>query len=169
MRYYVTADVHGYFSELKFALAERGFFEDKKPHKLIICGDIYDRGAEALELQNFILDLMSKDEVIFIRGNHEDLALDLLNNWDKGSFMQHHHYSNGTLDTICQLTETTIRQLVNESDEIYRKFSSNPFIQIIIPTMVDFYETKNYIFTHGWIPCTMICNSNSRSYLPIVD
>lgn len=91
MRYYVTADVHGYFSELKSALAENGFFEDTEPHKLIICGDIYDRGAETLELQNFILDLMSKNEVILIRGNHEDLALELLNNWNKGSFMQRHH------------------------------------------------------------------------------
>ena len=75
MRYYVTADVHGYFSELKSELAEKGFFEDKEPHKLIICGDIYDRGTEALELQNFILDLMSKNEVILIRGNHEDYCI----------------------------------------------------------------------------------------------
>lgn len=169
MRYYVTADVHGYFSELKSALAENGFFEDTEPHKLIICGDIYDRGAETLELQNFILDLMSKNEVILIRGNHEDLALELLNNWNKGSFMQRHHYSNGTLDTVCQLTETTVGQLVNDSDETYRKFSKNPFIQAIIPVMVNFYETENYIFTHGWIPCTVFGNSNSRSYLPIED
>ena len=71
MRYYVTADVHGYFSELKFALAGKGFFEDTKPHKLIICGDIYDRGSEALQLQNFILDLLSKDEVILISLPHK--------------------------------------------------------------------------------------------------
>ena len=42
MRYYVTADVHGYFSELKTALTQIGFFDDNEPHKLIICGDIYD-------------------------------------------------------------------------------------------------------------------------------
>ena len=140
MRYYVTADVHGYFSELKSALAEKGFFEDTMPHKLIICGDIYDRGTEALELQNFILDLISKDKAILIKGNHEDLAFDLLTNWNKGSFLQRHHYSNGTLDTICQLTETTIDQLSTEPDEIYRKFSKNPFIQDIIPAMVDFMK-----------------------------
>ena len=169
MRYYVTADVHGYFSELKSALAEKGFFEDTMPHKLIICGDIYDRGTEALELQNFILDLISKDKAILIKGNHEDLAFDLLTNWNKGSFLQRHHYSNGTLDTICQLTETTIAQLSTEPDEIYRKFSKNPFIQDIIPAMVDFYETEHYIFTHGWIPATIIGSSNSKSYIPIVD
>ena len=62
MRYYVTADVHGFFSELRAALDEAGFFEDKEPHKLIICGDIYDRGSEALQLQAFLLDLMEQWE-----------------------------------------------------------------------------------------------------------
>lgn len=169
MRYYVTSDVHGYFSELKTALTEKGFFKDTNPHKLIICGDIYDRGAEALELQNFILDLMSKNEIILIRGNHEDLALDLLNNWDKGSFLQRYHYSNGTVDTVCQLTGTTIGQLFTEPDEIYRKFSKDPYIQSIIPTMVDFYETEHYIFTHGWIPCDIVGNSHSKRYIRIDD
>lgn len=79
MRYYVTADVHSYYSELKTALTEQGFFKDRDPHKLIVCGDLYDRGTQAPELQEFILDLLDKDQVILIRGNHEDLALDLLN------------------------------------------------------------------------------------------
>ena len=47
MKYYVTADVHGYFTELKTALAEQGFFEDTEPHKLVICGDLYDRGTKS--------------------------------------------------------------------------------------------------------------------------
>ena len=60
MKYYVVADVHGFFSELKLALTEKGFFNDKEPHKLIMCGDLLDRGTEALEVQSFILDLMKK-------------------------------------------------------------------------------------------------------------
>ena len=81
MKYYVTADVHGHFTELKTALAEQGFFEDTEPHKLVICGDLFDRGVEALQLQDFILELLSKDQAILIRGNHEDLTLNLLHNW----------------------------------------------------------------------------------------
>ena len=78
MKYYVTADIHGYFGELEEELVSLGFFEDKEPHKLIICGDLFDRGQEALKLQDFILDLISEDKVILIRGNHEDLAIKLL-------------------------------------------------------------------------------------------
>lgn len=78
MRYYVVADPHGFFTELKTTLEEKEFFTDDQPHKLIICGDLFDRGAEARELQAFILDLMEQGEVILIRGNHEDLLLDFL-------------------------------------------------------------------------------------------
>ena len=34
MKYYVVADVHGFFDELKFALTEKGFFTDTEQHKL---------------------------------------------------------------------------------------------------------------------------------------
>lgn len=170
MKYYVTADVHGYFSELKTALIENGFFDDKEVHKLIVCGDLFDRGKEAFQLQEFILDLLSKDEVILIRGNHEDLALELLNNWHRESFLQYHHHTNGTIDTVCQLTNFAVSNLYSDANAIGKAFLHNPYIQKIIPATVDYFETENYIFTHGWIPCTQI-NTDSflKEYVPIED
>ena len=61
MKYYVVADIHGFFDELITALDEKGFFSDTEPHKLIVCGDLFDRGTQALKLQEFILDLLAKD------------------------------------------------------------------------------------------------------------
>lgn len=83
MRYYVVADVHGFYTELIAALTEKGFFGDNQLHKLIVCGDLLDRGKEAVKVQNFILDLMVKDEVILVKGNHEDLVLELLEHADR--------------------------------------------------------------------------------------
>ena len=142
MRYYVTADVHSYFSELKDALADKGFFEDQNPHKLIVCGDLYDRGTEALELQTFILDLLDKDQVILIRGNHEDLTINLLNNWHRRSYLQSHHHTNGTIDTLWQLTRASIRDLFTDNENVGRKFLKDPYIQTIIPAMVTRTSTK---------------------------
>ena len=68
MKYYVTADVHSYYDELMTALTEKGFFEEQTPHKLIICGDLFDRGTQAAKMQAFILELLAKDRVILIRG-----------------------------------------------------------------------------------------------------
>lgn len=170
MKYYVTADVHGYFSELKTALIEKGFFDDKTPHKLIVCGDLFDRGKEAFQLQEFILDLLSKNEIILIKGNHEDLALELLNNWHKESFLQYHHHTNGTVDTVCQLVDAVVSDLCSDSEAIGKAFLQNPYIQKIIPAMVDYFETENYIFTHGWIPCTpIIISPYLKEYVPIDD
>lgn len=75
MRYYVTADVHSYFNELKEALTEQGFFKDQDPHKLIICSDLYDIGSEALQIQAYILELLALDRVILIRGIHRDCGI----------------------------------------------------------------------------------------------
>ena len=41
-------------------------------------GDLMDRGKEALQMQDFILDLLIRDEIILIRGNHEDLFEEFL-------------------------------------------------------------------------------------------
>lgn len=145
MKYYVTADVHGYFSELKAALAEKGFFTDTSPHKLVVCGDLYDRGKEARALQEFILDLLSKKQVILIRGNHKDLALDLLHNWHLGSYNRYHHHTNGTIDTVCQLTGNTNTAINSDSEKVGRDFMQNPYIQSIIPSMVDYYMVLSHL------------------------
>lgn len=170
MKYYVTADVHGYFTELKTALAEQGFFEDTEPHKLVICGDLFDRGVEALQLQDFILELLSKDQAILIRGNHEDLTLNLLHNWSRNSYLHRHHHLNGTVDTICQLTGFSEREVFTKPNEVGKAFLLNPLIQTIIPAMVDYFETEHYIFVHGWIPCTPISvSSTEKGYVSIPE
>ena len=170
MRYYVTADVHGFYDYLETALREKGFFDDPEPHKLIVCGDLFDRGEQANKLQDFILELMEKDQVILIRGNHEDLAEKLLNTWHLGSYLQPHHNTNGTVDTVCQLTGYAPRELLNFPQDVGRAFLKTPFIQTIIPATVDYFETDHYIFVHGWIPCVPVSMSASEmQYFPIPD
>lgn len=168
MRYYVVADIHGFYSELKLALNEKGFFSDALPHKLIVCGDLMDRGAEAKEVQQFIIDLMDKDQVILIRGNHEDLMMDLLCNWGNKSYLLSYHKSNKTTDTVLQLTDT-----FNIFDEnrayVKERLSNTPFIQKIIPSMIDYYETKKYIFVHGWIPCKHYEENNMDRFEAVDD
>ena len=156
MKYYVVADIHGFFDELITALDEKGFFTDAEPHKLIVCGDLFDRGTQALKLREFILDLLAKDSVILIKGNHEDLTLELLNGWPKHSYLQYYHHTNGTIDTVLQLTKMTQDDLNRNPEIVGRELLQNPYIQTVIPAMLDYFETPHYIFVHGWIPCTAI-------------
>ena len=160
MRYYVVADVHGFYSELQAALTEKKFYEDKEPHKLVVCGDLLDRGGEALKVQEFILELLKKGKVILIRGNHEDLFLDLIDNAEKwmtkADIYSTHHWRNGTIDAALQLTGKDLLTSVLYPEGFELKAKNTPFYKTIIPAMKDYYETKNYIFVHGWIPCRVM-------------
>lgn len=157
MKYYVVSDVHGYFSLMKQALQEKGFFDDKEPHKLILCGDMLDRGEEALEMQEFMLDLLHKNELIFVRGNHEDLMVEMLNNFENYRWEiaigASHHNSNGTWDTALQLSCMEENNALRNTQEFIYKIMGSGFCKELIPASVDYFETENYIFVHGWIPC----------------
>ena len=151
MRYYVVSDVHGFYTPFIEALKSKGFFEDKEPHKLIVCGDLFDRGREAKELQTFIVDLMEKDEVILIRGNHEDLFMQLLDE-DEG-LPRWPHDVNGTYNTGLQLIEGDDTMSMIHPQRYVASARRTPYVSKIIPSMLNYFETDHYIFVHGWIPC----------------
>lgn len=167
MKYYVVADVHGFYSILKSTLEEKGYFEDKEPHKLIICGDIFDRGNETLEMQKFVMRLIEKDEVILIRGNHEDLMVELVQDLEAGfgSSLLGHNYSNGTTNSLLDLTKSDLVETKYNPKIMPEKFYKTSFYKVILPKMLDYYETDNYIFVHGWIPCFEMSNNFNVSYL----
>ena len=151
MKYYITADIHGFYTEFHKALDEAGYFTDPGPHKLIILGDLFDRGQEAVEMQRFILSLLEQDAVILVRGNHEDLYEEMIT-IDKGLPFRHHR-SNGTYDTALQLTGFDPGLAIIRNFDFAEAAQNTPYFQQIIPAMVDWYETEHYIFVHGWIPC----------------
>lgn len=135
---------------MRNALQEKGFFDDDGPKKLIICGDLFDRGSESEQLLNFILELMEKGEVILVRGNHEDLLLEFLDQLKKYKHIQCYHNDNGTVKTVRSLTGIT--NLRYHKDEVLDTMMNGPVMQKIIPAMVNYFETNNYVFVHGWIP-----------------
>ena len=150
MKYYITADIHGFYTEFHKALDEAGYFTDPKPHKLIILGDIFDRGQEAMEMQRFILQLMAQDAVILVRGNHEDLYEEMVT-IDEGLPVRHHK-RNGTYGTALQLSCYDPALAIVRNLDFAAEAQNTPFYQQIIPATIDYYETAHYVFVHGWIP-----------------
>lgn len=102
------------------------------------------------------IDLLEKDEIILIRGNHEDLMLDLVNRLDEFVEMgiEHtHHYRNRTVRTLMDLTECSLGRIKQQPGVIADRMRKTPFLQKIIPAMKDYFEIEHFIFVHGWIPC----------------
>lgn len=52
MTYFVTSDIHGFYTIFKKALKKAKFDINNKDHVLIICGDLFDRGEEETLLTN---------------------------------------------------------------------------------------------------------------------
>ena len=108
-------------------------------------------------MQDFVLGLMERDEVILVRGNHEDCITELADNFLSylfGGDLKHtHHYVNGTLDTAAQLTGFDLPSMREAPYSFVAELRSTPYFRKIIPATKDYFETENYIFTHGWIPC----------------
>lgn len=169
MKYYVVSDIHGFYSILKQTLEENGFFTETSPHKLIVCGDLFDRGKEALALQDFLLSLLEKDELILIRGNHEDLLLQMLSDMASGiPVLYSHHRDNGTVATVKQMLKKGSHWFDSEPDVILSQMYRTPLLRTIIPAMKDYFETKHYVFVHGWIPCQTEKTQNlTYTYRPL--
>ena len=150
MKFFVISDIHSYYDEMKKALDEAGFDENNESHWIITCGDHFDRGDKPLEVMKYLHNLPRK---ILIRGNHEDLFEDLC---DRG-FYYDYDISNGTMQTVCGLGNLRMFDDFSEACITAEKRVKNFFSQ-----MVNYFETKNYIFVHSWIP--LICNDNLPQY-----
>jgi len=143
MKYFVASDIHGFFNEFKAALDEAGYDVNNPNHHLIICGDIFDRGLQANEVYNFLRSI-PKDRRTYIRGNHEYLLKELTLKYSP----QGHDISNGTLDTLSQLSGI---------DNDFRAAQNSPKVKEILDWIdsdewVDFLEIDKYIFVHSFIP-----------------
>ena len=151
MRYYVTADIHGFFTPFRDALEAAGYYQDDGEKKIVICGDLFDRGAEAKKMQDFAQEMLNSNQIILIRGNHEDLFCELVTK-DKG-LPYNHHVHNGTYQTALDLTDYDIGMAGVRHFDFAEAARNTPYYREIIPTMLDYYETEHYVFVHGWIPC----------------
>ena len=146
MKIFAVSDIHGYFDEFKQALDEAGFEDNNPNHLLVTCGDHFDRGMQPLEVMNYLMNL---NNVVMIRGNHEEMFEHLCEKRNPQSY----DYSNGTMPTIMLLANN-----IHNADMIYDSAlrSTAEFRN----KMVNYFETKNYIFVHGWIPCKPLKNNH---------
>ena len=140
-KFFVVSDIHSFYTPLKKALDNSGFDPNNEDHWLVVCGDAFDRGDESWAVLPF---LMSLERKILVRGNHDDL----LEECCKRGFPHWHDALNGTKKTIDDLGGAGYGMPFDECCYItYNKTAGYR------SALVDYFETKNYIFVHGWIPC----------------
>ena len=142
---FVISDVHGHYTLLKEALDRVGFDKDNENHLLVGCGDYFDRGRENLEVLKFLERLKHK---VLLRGNHEDLLLNLFQN---GRFLPHNHI-NGTMTTLESFFGKYTIDPVDNTIDFSGKTSMVNWVCEFIEDTVNYFETEHYVFVHGWLP-----------------
>ena len=69
---YVISDIHGCYDQYRALLHKINF---SKEDRLIVLGDVIDRGPDPIKV---LLDLMHRENVTLIMGNHEATAITVL-------------------------------------------------------------------------------------------
>lgn len=146
MKFFVVSDIHGHYKPLIEALNTAGFEKDNPEHYFVGCGDFFDRGGQPYEVMNFIMNLERK---ILVRGNHEWLLEQCCYRGDYAS----HDLSNGTVGTIMAFAEHDPRNSYYFPEcADYALKRTRAFREMMVP----YFETKNYIFVHSWIPVKIL-------------
>lgn len=153
MKLFVCSDLHSFFTPFKKALDEVGFIHNYSEHLLVVCGDIWDRGSESYEAYEF---LNSLNNVVLIRGNHEDLLEEML----ARGYGEKHDHANGTTWTVCQIADA-IGVRAKSTYEVCKAVED--FIKPFLNKFVNYFETKQFVFTHSWIPCKVHFDGEGES------
>lgn len=161
MKYFAVSDTHAHHTETINALIESGWDVENPNHKLIVVGDITDRGHEALTHILWLKELTDKGKAIVLKGNHDQFILGFLKNRDQ-SFNWMHNGLNTTIDDIDHRTRSfetyclmSDKEMNNETFGEWQRITAKsiqkeyPWMKDWFESLPDYFETKNYIFTHG--------------------
>lgn len=144
MKIFAISDMHSYLTLTLKALKDAGWDENNSEHIIVVCGDCIDRGNETAEMIEWLIDLINKGKLIYIKGNHDILMQEML---DRGYSMSHDRH-NGTEKSYYQLLNAHADMMDGRKpDDIVRAV-----LQPLYDNMVNYFETQNYIFVHSWIP-----------------
>lgn len=151
MKFFVCSDIHSAYTPWMKALDEAGFDKNNPNHMLIVCGDLFDRCNETKQVYDFVKDMINAGKMMYVKGNHEELLHECVDEIRTG-VPRSHHFSNGTVKTICQFCGQSEWILYDPTWTNQIIATMKPILNFIDTNSVNYFETKNYIFVHSWVP-----------------
>ena len=150
-RIFAIGDIHGCYDQLK-ALVEKipiDFFHDT----LLFIGDYIDRGPHSAEVVDYLIKLKNHvKEVIFLKGNHEDMLDKFLNGADRFTYLL-----NGGQQTLDSYLTKPVQS---------EFFPIPPDHMEFFKSLRLFYETEEFIFVHaGLRPRVPLESQNTEDLL----
>lgn len=133
MSTYLMSDLHGEYDKFIKMLTKISFSDNDK---LIIIGDIFDRGEKPLQILDYIIN---KDNIELLLGNHESMFMEAYNGYGFKNWVYH----NGGY--------TTFKALMKRGDKymemLYKYLEKLDIVKIVnnyILVHAGFYMPNNY-------------------------
>lgn len=164
---FAVSDIHGDYDALIHGLLEAGYDENNKKHLLVVLGDNFDRGSQSLDVYNYLKKLTDEGKAVVIMGNHDLMFIDYLTGECITPFNYMH---NGENETFAEFLHQTapfemycLLHGIDDKEVTYGDFAewvsdareeiNNEYPELLpwLQSLPYYYETKNYIFTHGAI------------------
>lgn len=125
-------DVHGCSKSLEALFEKLTGYEDRT---FVFIGDYIDRGPDSRRVVDLLIDFQKNHDTVFLRGNHEQLMLDAIDDNDYRLWLM-----NGG-DTTIQSYETDYPdpEVPGDHMDFYRSTEL-------------YYETDDYFFVHAGVP-----------------
>lgn len=128
-RVFAVGDIHGGYKAL-IQVLERA--KVKSNDTLIFLGDFVDGWSESSKVIDFLIQLKQSNDCIFIKGNHDVLALDWLK-YGRSNPTWLYHGGQATIDAYAKESTTVIKKHIE-----------------FIESLCDYYlDTKNRLFLHA--------------------
>jgi serine/threonine protein phosphatase 1 len=125
----VIGDIHGGLRALHQIIDRANV---SKADKLIFLGDYVDGWSQSPGVIDYLIDLKTKQECVFLRGNHDDLLYE----WLSQSKENLEWYKHGG--------ESSVEAYLSVTDEIKRKHIS------FLESLQDYYlDNENRLFIHA--------------------
>mgnify|MGYP001814728860 FL=1 len=152
---FAIGDIHGCYDRLKTLMGKIPI--DCSCDTLVFIGDYIDRGSHSVEVVDYLIHLKNRlPDVIFLKGNHEDMLDKFLNGDDRFTYLL--NGGQQTLDSY--LTKPVQSQF----------FSIPPDHMEFFKSLRLFYETEEFIFVHaGLRPRVPLGSQNTEDLLWIRD
>ena len=152
---FAIGDIHGCYDRLK-ALVEK-IPIDFSRDTLLFIGDYIDRGPQSAEVVDYLIQLKKRvKEVIFLKGNHEDMLDKFLNGDDRFTYLL-----NGGQQTLDSYLKKPVQP---------KSFPIPPDHVEFFKSLRLYYETEEYIFVHaGLRPRTPLETQSTEDLLWIRD
>jgi serine/threonine protein phosphatase 1 len=152
---FAIGDIHGCYDRLK-ALMEK-IPIDLSRDALVFIGDYIDRGPHSVEVVDYLIQLKNRfPEVIFLKGNHEDMLDKFINGADRSTYLL-----NGGQQTLDSYLTKPVQS---------ESFPIPPDHMEFFKSLRLFYETEEFIFVHaGLRPRVPLESQNTEDLLWIRD